>query len=316
MEEAVFQWKVTKEGGACILGGYGASPFVVVPELIEGIPVTEVGNYCFSDSGKRESGKMTSSFQRELSGKYIEKVYLPDSVQKIGNLAFYNCTNLRELQIGAALSEIGSDAFMNCLHLGTIRMRCGVLEKNGLKQLLNQRTSDTKVVFEREGKTDAVLFYPEYYEMYDEVGPAHIFALNLTGEGFRARQCFRDGMVDLAQYDGVFEQACAEESARTLCHMAVNRLCYPVGLSQEAKERYQSYIGQKEGTLVRELVKSRNLEFLEILFRQNILTEAGKTESIREASGQNWPEGAASLLRLQKETASDKKQERYSFDDF
>lgn len=316
MEETVFQWKRTKEGGACILRGYGASPFVVVPDEMEGIPVTELGDYCFSDSGKEGKDGQFSAFQRELSGKFIQKVSLPDSVKKIGNLAFYNCTGLEEIQMGPALAEFGSDAFMNCLHLKTIRIRCGIVEKNGLKQLLGQRTSDTTVIFEKENQVEAVLLYPEYYEMYDEVGPAHFFALNLTGEGFRARQCFREGIVDLSQYDGVFEQATAEESPHTLCQMAVNRLCYPAGLSQEARARYQAYLGKQEEILVQDLIRAHSLEVLETLFQEDILTANGKEESVRLASQSGWPEGAAAMLRLQQKSADSGKKDRYSFDDF
>ena len=184
-----------------------------------------------------------------------------------------------------------------------------------MKQLLGQRTSDTKVVIEKEGVTEAVLLYPEYYEMYDEVGPAHIFALNLTGEGFRARQCFRDGVVDLVQYDRIFEQATAEESPETLCHMAVNRLCYPAGRSQEAEDRYRSYIREREDLLLRMLVETRSLELLEIAFRMRILSEQGRAAGIRMASEQNWPEGTASMLRMQHRMAAEQTEvDRYSFD--
>ncbi len=39
------------------------------------------------------------------------------------------------------------------------------------------------------------------------------FELNLTGEGFRARQCFKEGVILLNAYDEIFPQACVEESA-------------------------------------------------------------------------------------------------------
>ena len=82
-----------------------------------------------------------------------------------------------------------------------------------------------EVSFEQEdGEREAVLLYPEYYESYDEIGPAHIFELNLTGEGFRARQCFKDGVILLNAYDEIFPQACVEESAEVLIPMAWNRL--------------------------------------------------------------------------------------------
>lgn len=316
MEDTVFWWKETEKGEACIQGGYGASSFVVVPGSIEGCPVTAIGDYCFSDSAKKERQEVDHSFLRELSGDYIQKVVLPDSVKKLGDLAFYNCSSLKELQIGASLTELGSDAFMNCLQLDTIRVRCRVSEKTGLKQLLAQRTSDTEVIFETEAGVEGILLFPEYYQGYDEVGPAHIFALQLSGEGFRARQCFQDGVLDLDQYDRIFEQAAVEESPRTLCRMAVDRLCYPVGLKSQARERYQNYLRGQEGLLLTELVKNRDLERMERLFRGKHLTESGQEKGIRLASDYNWPEGAASLLRWKMETEDRKKKDRYSFDDF
>ena len=80
--------------------------------------------------------------------------------------------------------------------------------------------------------------YPEYYESYDEIGPAHIFELNLTGEGFRARQCFKEGVILLNAYDEIFPQACVEESAEVLIPMAWNRLYAACGLSPEARADY------------------------------------------------------------------------------
>ena len=58
---------------------------------------------------------------------------------------------------------------------------------------------------------------------YDEVGPAHIFALNIEGEGFRMRQCFKDGRIDFDGYDACFEKLCAEESDACIFHVAILR---------------------------------------------------------------------------------------------
>lgn len=66
-----------------------------------------------------------------------------------------------------------------------------------------------------QGKTgQTAVFYPEYYENYDEIAPAHIFGRSIEGEGFRARQCFKEGVPDLSQYDTIFPKACAEEKGK------------------------------------------------------------------------------------------------------
>ncbi len=325
-QENAFLWEYTQSGEARILAGYGASPYVMVPGKLGEVPVTEIGDYCFSDSqkdklelryqqGDVECYGAVQPWMRLLTGKYIEKVILPDSLQKLGNLAFYNCSKVKELQVGSNLTEIGSDAFMNCLQLQTLVLRSGIKEKTGLRQILSQRSSDMLVVFGEE-EIEAALFYPEYYEMYDEIGPAHIFALKLTGEGFRARQCFQDGVVDLGKYDEIFEQACKEESVRTLCAMSKNRLEYPVGLTEDAKKQYIDYLQNHVEEFVTELVKKRRLSTLEVFFKNEYLPGQWLTHCIMQASENGWTEGAASMLRWQQSQKKKTVKERYSFEDF
>lgn len=154
---------------------------------------------------------------------------------------FISVAPLTGLVVGKGLTGIGSDAFMNCRSLKNITICGGVAEPSGLKQILAQRSLETEVSFVSEHGTDAVILYPEYSETYDEIGPAHIFELTIEGEGFRARQCFREGIVDIVQYDGIFLQACAKESVKTLCRMAWLRLYYPAGLRRDQKRIYEDY---------------------------------------------------------------------------
>lgn len=324
-QENAFLWEYTQNGEARILAGYGASPYVMIPEKLGEVPVAEIGAYCFSDSQKEKLEQryqqsevkcfgVIQPWMRLLSGKYIEKVVLPDSLQKLGNLAFYNCGKLEELQLGKELTEIGSDAFMNCLSLKKLMVRSGIKERTGLKQILNQRSSDILVTFYKKKRTEAVLLYPEYYEMYDEIGPAHIFALNLTGEGFRARQCFQDGVVDLGRYDDIFEQACKEESVYTLCTMARNRLEYPVGLTEEAKGRYISYLQEHAEEFLEEMVIKKQLDTLQLFFGKKYFEKQWLKYCIAKASEKGWTEGTASMLRWQQSEKRRTVKERYSFD--
>ena len=139
-------------------------------------------------------------------------------MRKVGNYAFYNCTALEMLVTGKYLEEIGSDAFMNCKKFHFLTVRCDVGERSGAKQILSRISADMEVTF--AGKTgQTVVFYPEYYESYDEIAPAHIFGRSIEGEGFRARQCFKEGVPDLSLYDTIFPKACAEEKEHTLLHI-------------------------------------------------------------------------------------------------
>lgn len=64
----------------------------------------------------------------------------------------------------------------------------------------------------------------EYDQTYDEIGPAHIFKLNMNGEGFRARQAFMDRVFVWKQYDEIFSEAIAQESEDDLLDMAFTGL--------------------------------------------------------------------------------------------
>lgn len=334
MTENWYWYELTEEDTIRLLRLFGTSPEIMVPETILGKPVTELGGYCFAASSRVASYEICSDslagkeaekeFQRltkqedirELCGRYVESVVLPKGMKAVGNFCFYQCSRLTEITVGSSLTEIGSDAFMNCLQLQKIRVSGGVEDSSGLKQILGQRSLETTVEFVKNGQTEAVLVYPEYSESYDEIGPAHIFKLNIEGEGFRARQCFQEGKIDLPQYDAVFLQACAKESVRTLSYMAGMRLSYPVGLREENKEIYENYLREHALETVEILVKEKNLQFLQFLGDKGYLGKNEVAEAVRMAASLDWTEGAGMLLQYQSKWFAREEKEAYSFEDF
>lgn len=319
-----FYWRRTEKGEAALLRAFGQESEVLLPAKIEGLALTEIGAYCFAESRhlpeqyevtETVADSMTGEL-RELSGRYITKIVLPDTVQKIGNLAFYHCKSLHTLEIGSAVRAIGSDVFMNCGSLHRIILHCGSRMASGLRQILAQFSSEIEVVFVGESGVEAKLLFPEYYESYDEIAPAHLFGRNIEGEGFRARQCFKDGVVDFAQYDRIFPKARAEESDHTLCRLAVNRLQYPVELREEQKKLYADYIREHAAEVLLEAVKKRDKDTAEFLCEQRLLVREALQEGIRAAAEREWAEGTAHFLRLMEQYFPVKTaEERYSFDD-
>jgi len=328
-----YWYEKLKDGGLRLLRVFGTSPEVVIPGQILGQPVTELGAYCFA-AGSHAAAYETASEEtsggaaaeeleklllqgriRELSGKYIQKIELPETVQALGSFCFYQCTALREIVIGRKLTEIGSDAFMNCLKLKKITVNGSVTEPSGLKQILGQRSIETEVDFVNQGRKEAVLVYPEYSETYEEIGPAHIFSLNIEGEGFRARQCFRNGTVDLAQYDAVFLQAVSKESVRTLCHMAWMRLYYPAALREESRKVYEDYLREQEEHAGAMLVQEKEMDLLVFAGENAYFSEKTVNACIQLAVQANWTEGAGMLLQNKKKWFGGEREE-YSFEGF
>ena len=294
------------------------SPEITLPETVEGRKIVAVGAYCFSD---RKRGKTTQDgnaavigepFAHPAQGDFVEKISLPDSVERIENAAFFNCKKLEYLETGKKIKEIGSDVFNNCGALHSLRIRGKAGEETGAKQLLARISWDVEVQFD-----DAVLFYPEYYEGYDTIAPAHIFGLNIEGEGFRARQCFREGKVDFEAYDSIFEKACAEENDRVLVHMAMDRLMTPVGLTEKNRLRYEKYLVSVPEKIFEICLKNRKLEWLK--FSVNSVLAGNKIETtVKEKAlvtyvQQYWTEGAAVLLAAGRKKEGGKKA-RYEFE--
>ena len=199
----------------------------------------------------------------ELAGAYITRVTLPEGIKKVGNFAFYNATELAELELGSGIDTLGSDAFMNCRSLSRLLLHADPGQKTGLRLLLAQLSSDLEVALSGENGVWAKLLFPEYYESYDEIAPAHIFGRNIVGEGFRARQSFREDVLDFAQYDKIFPQACVDESEATLGRLALDRVRYAAELSEAPRGLYEEYLKAHSGYLIRRITDDRDLELAE-----------------------------------------------------
>ena len=190
-------WELTNEGDARLLRAFGETPEPRFPAEIEGRAITEIGDYCFAAQahlpaecrcsyvqaepgadGAPETapdGEMqaepetdgapeTDDALAELAGAYITRVTLPEGIKKIGNFAFYNATELAELELGSGIDTLGSDAFMNCRSLSRLLLHADPGQKTGLRLLLAQLSSDLEVTLSGENGVWAKLLFPEYYE--------------------------------------------------------------------------------------------------------------------------------------------------------
>ena len=336
-------WEKTEKNAARILRVYASEPVISLPETLENCFVTEIGNYCFAENYQlpenyletvlckqeektfadwKTAEKMCGQENPErldmttIAGSYLEEITLPETLEKIGNLAFYNCTSLKKITLGKAMEQVGSDAFMNCRKFRQITLNCGIQEKSGIRQILAQISSDMEVTFCGEKGIEAVVFYPEYYESYDEIAPAHLFGRNIEGEGFRARQCFKEGVPDLTQYDTIFPKACAEENDKTLRKLVVTRLRYPVGMNQQAEKLYKTYFSKHEKEIAEELTEKKKLEYLQYFCEQKLFLQGALEQAIQTAAGVEWAEGTAVLLHMKQEHFARGASDRYTFEEF
>ena len=96
---------------ARIMKYHGKEANVRIPEYIDGYQVTEIASEAFLDAK-------------------IKYVYLPDSIEIIGNGAFKNCKDLIKVEVGEGVKIIEDSAFLNCYRLSYIKLP-GALEYLG-----------------------------------------------------------------------------------------------------------------------------------------------------------------------------------------
>ena len=77
---------------------------LLIPSVVEGKPVVEIGVQCFKDCKK------------------LTSVVLPDTVEKIGTAAFSNCENLKRVRLPYYLKTLDTNAFGYCSSLTKITL--------------------------------------------------------------------------------------------------------------------------------------------------------------------------------------------------
>lgn len=299
-----------EDGTLRLCRAFGSVDRFVLPETVHGFAVTSIGAYCFSgkarlseelrreaiEAGLGDGSGAPDGMLRPISGDYLREAVLPDSVRTLETYAFYNCRRLERLDVGAGLTEVHSDAFMNCGALHTLAIRAGAGDKTGLPVLLNRLASELCVEFSGFGAETVRLIYPEYTESYELIGPAHIFGLHVEGEGYRARKQFIDGRLDAPGYDAVFAKACNEEQFLTLMKMAICRIEYPYGLSDDARKRYQEYIARNETAVLEQLAAAQDEESLCRLCKEPMVSDEAVRAAIERAVADGWTRGVAAAI--------------------
>lgn len=104
--EKVNQIESTVSGGEVTITGIRLvyQPDVVIPDTIDGLPVTKIAAQAFDAEARASYDKITS-------------VKLGANVREIGEKAFYSCSKLTTITTGTEITKIGKSAFENCTAL-------------------------------------------------------------------------------------------------------------------------------------------------------------------------------------------------------
>ncbi|MDB4666378.1 leucine-rich repeat protein [Akkermansiaceae bacterium] len=103
---------------------------LIIPDAIEGNPVTRIGGYAFNGS-KLTSITIPSSVTRIEHSAFwacssLTNVTIPDSITSIESFTFYYCSNLTSITIPESVTSIGEYAFDQCSSLANITIPASV----------------------------------------------------------------------------------------------------------------------------------------------------------------------------------------------
>lgn len=303
-----------KNGYAVVRRCYDFGKEAEIPSEIEGCPVTELGAYAFSahldkerfrqeletetvriwndEMKDREPVEPSPDTAPELQGFTVEAVRLPGCLRKIGPYAFYNCNGLKEFAFHSSLKDLGAGLFTGCHHLERLMVTLDGTETSCLKEILIEVPE--KITVTVRGQIEAKLVFPEFFEESVENTPARILMTHMHGSGMNFRNSFYMKKLDFRAYDACYYMAKAEEEFDTVLEMTLDRLQYPVGLSEERRADYESWLSDHLEQAYGDAIEKRNLDTLKWL-TENGNPDADLLSQMAVAAVDGFPEGVAYL---------------------
>jgi hypothetical protein len=127
----------TTNNGTIMITGYtGPGGAVTIPDTMNGLPVTYIGDGAFSYCTNLIS--VTIGTNLTSIGDYafdhcsnLTSITVPNSVSSIGQGAFWNCISLTNVSIGNGVNSIPSSAFVACISLTSVIIPAGVTNIGG-----------------------------------------------------------------------------------------------------------------------------------------------------------------------------------------
>lgn len=139
LADGIWEYKKLKDKTLSITAYNGYETDIIVPEKINNMTVTEIGDCVFSFKKKtddegigilsvtlpdtiRSIGSLAFGADNFLAFPMLEKVNIPEGVTSIGSYAFHGCGRLKEITVTESLKDIGENAFKGCSNL-TVRIK-------------------------------------------------------------------------------------------------------------------------------------------------------------------------------------------------
>ena len=224
-----------------ITGYEGSVAHLNVPGEIDGIKVEAIGNHSFS--GRSD----------------LVQVTLPDSIRTLYGFAFHNCRNLKKISLYDSIDDYYDGVCRQCDSLRDIEI---VLNRGWfevVRNFLADFDGNLRFMLTLPDGERALLMFPGYVYDFNENTMARTIQFSIAGSGMFYRECVDRRSIDYRGYDRLFEKALIDGNAVSE-DIAIGRVLYPVELSENFRDMYESYISKNAGSILLRLVESFETE--------------------------------------------------------
>ena len=178
------------------------------------------------------------------------------------------------------MKDLGAGALTGCHQMEYISVETDVDGESGLRDFLTE-LPETLCVDIMINAEHGRLWFPEFFEEGVENTPARILENHVHGSGIRYRNSFLHKKLNLLEYDRLFPYAVAWEQERIVVRLALDRILYPVGMTEEAKDKYLVYIKENSLQAVKLLGEQKEYESMQRILKE-IIPDRETTEKMLE----------------------------------
>lgn len=296
-----------EEGGVALLRCETSAPQLLLPDELDGLLIIRLGDYVFSAREPKQLPEGAFTLRLTSGGEELpahdaaalRMVRLPQKALSLGNYAFYGCTGLEALEIGGHLQTVGTDAFMNCFSLRRMTLTAPAEECRCLRGLLQEYSGELELCFAPAAGPECRLFFPAYDEDYEEMAAPHIFHYNIRGVGYLCRQSFDGHCFRYDQYDASLDLLLRTHEFSLAVRMAMDRLRFPVQLSETARTAYLSCLEQHTEQVLELVLTEADTAPLSFLLSLDLLGRPALAEGCEMARTARRTEALGLLLEYQ-----------------
>ncbi len=276
-----YQIRENRNGPFMEITGYeGEISLLKIPSAIQGLPVQSIGRHAFD--GRKD----------------LREIYLPESVQSLGSFCFYNTRSLETISLFDSVEDYYDGAIRQCTGLREIHI---TFRKKDNYSLLKSMLGDNERMLRfylslPEG--DLRLTFPPYYDSYKEDTMARAIHHSLNGAGFSYRECVMRRSIDFRTYDRSFSRVIYDNYEAAI-DIALDRLMYPLQLSDQAAAVYERYLVETAGQVLPYLIGRGDRAGIRFLTDRKMIPREDLADAIRLSSERKEAEICALLMEYQ-----------------